>query len=344
MDVTQFHKTDERFMRMALREAAKGLGYTSPNPAVGALLVRNNKVIARAHHRQSGLPHAEIECLAKVPASLCGRSTMYVTLEPCCTVGRTGACTKKIITSGVKTVVIGTIDPNPRHRGRGVMELQRAGIEVRTGVLEAECASLNEAFNKWIVTRRPFVIAKCGMSLDGRLTRRPGESRWLTSAPSRRHANDLRAQADAVLVGAETVRIDDPRLTVRTARNGRQPWRVVLTRSGKLPANARVFRDRFREHTLVYRRKSLKAVLDDLGRRSITSVLIEGGGEVLGQALDDGLIDKVQIYLAPMLTGGPVLAFPGQGARVTADALHLARVTYCRIRNDLCVIGYPATE
>lgn len=338
--MTQFHSDADRFMRAALREAAKGLGRTSPNPTVGAVLVRDDKIIARAHHRQSGLPHAEVECLAKVTRASRERSTMYVTLEPCCTAGRTGPCTARIIEAGVKTVVVGAIDPNPLHRGRGIAELRNAGIEVRTGVLEAECAALNEAFNKWIVTGTPFVIAKCGMSLDGRLTRPPGEPKYLTSAKSRRHARALRAEVDAIIVGAETVRADDPRLTARDGQTGRQPLVIVLTRSGKLPKNARIFRQK----TIVYRRKSLRSVLSDLGRKNITNVLIEGGGDVLGQALDSRLIDKIQIYLAPIFTGGQVPAFGGRGVPNTAAALHLERVSYSQIGHDICITGYKPCE
>ena len=328
-------------MRIAFRDAAKGLGKTSPNPAVGAILVRNGKLIARAHHRQSGLPHAEVECLAKVPASLCARSTMYVTLEPCSTSGRTGACTKKIIAAGIKTVVVGAIDPNPKHRGKGITELRAAGVEVRVGVLEKECTALNEAFNKWIVTHQPFVVAKCGMSLDGRLTRPPGEPAWITNVAARRHAHALRANVDAILIGAETVRADDPRLTVRGVRRARQPWRVVLTRSGKLPRNARLFRDRHRQRTIIYRRQSLTSVLQDLGGKDVTSVLIEGGGDILGQALDARLIDKVHVYVGSIFTGGPVIAFGGQGAPTTDAAAHLQPVSIIQVGDNICVTGYP---
>ena len=339
--MTEFHKEDERFMRAAMREAAKGLGKTSPNPTVGAVITRNGKIIARAHHRKSGAPHAEIECLAQVPESLRARSTMYVTLEPCSTTGRTGACTKAIVESRIRTVVVGAIDPNPRHSGRGLTLLREAGVEVRDGVLAEECAALNEAFNKWIATRRPFVIAKCGMSLDGRLTRPAGESQWITNATARRHARKLRAIVDAILVGAETVRTDNPRLTVRGIRNATQPWRVVLTRSDNLPPSAHLFRDRFAARTLVYKRKSFAAILEDLGRRNVTSVMIEGGGELFGQALDARLIDKVQIYLGPILTGGIVIAFPGHGADASKNATSLDRVSFSRLGQTVHVTGYP---
>ena len=203
---------------------------------------------------------------------------------------------------------------------------------------------LNEAFNKWVITGRPFVIAKCGMSLDGRLTRPPGEPRWITDAVARRHANGLRALVDAILVGAETVRKDDPRLTVRSVEGAKQPWRVVITRSGNLPRRARLFSDRLAERTLVYARKSLAAVLDDLGRKNITSVMFEGGGQVLGQALDARLIDKVQIYLGPILTGGPVIAFSGRGAGTTQNAASLERVSYTRLGQNVLITGYPRAD
>ena len=334
-------QNDERFMRVALREARKAFGQTSPNPSVGAILVIRNRIVARGRHRRAGKPHAEAECLHAFGRIVPPEAILYVTLEPCSTAGRTPACTDIVIKSGVKQIVVGAMDPNPRHAGRGLELLQRAGIEVRTGVLEDQCASLNEAFNKWIVTGKPFVIAKCGMSLDGRLTRSAGESRWITTAAARRDGHALRAGVDAILVGAETVRKDDPRLTVRGQGRAKQPLRVVITRSGKFPRRARLFSDRLAERTLVYRKKTIRFVLNDLGKKQVTSLLIEGGGNVLGQALDERIIDKVQIYLGPILTGGPVVAFPGRGAGSPANGLRLERVQYRRIGRDLCVTGYP---
>jgi diaminohydroxyphosphoribosylaminopyrimidine deaminase / 5-amino-6-(5-phosphoribosylamino)uracil reductase len=334
-------EADALFIRAALREARKALGQTSPNPAVGAVLVIRNRIVARGHHRRAGGLHAEVECLRNFGKPIPEDATLYVTLEPCSTTGRTSACTTRIIKAGVKTVVIGAIDVNPRHSGRGIEILRRAGIEVRVGILADECASINEAFNKWIVTGKPFVIAKCGMSLDGRLTRPSTESRWITSGSARRHAHALRADVDAILVGAETVRRDNPRLTVRGRGHAKQPLRILLTRSGNLPRKARVFTDRFGEKTVVYRGKSLESVLRDLGRKNVTSVLIEGGGDVLGQALDEEVIDKMQIYLGPILTGGPVIAFPGPGKGATHEAARLERVRYEKIGQNLCITGYP---
>lgn len=328
-------------MRLAQAEARRGLGQTSPNPMVGAVLVRRGKVIAKGFHRHAGGAHAEVDCLGKIADPITADAILYVTLEPCSTRGRTAPCADYILQRGIRRVVIGAVDPNPKHRGRAVEFLKGAGIDVHVGVLGEECTRLNEAFNKWIVTGIPFVIAKCGMSLDGRLTRPPGESRWLTSAASRAHARKIRATVDAILIGAETLRRDDPRLTA-PPRAGAPPWRVILTRTGNLPKKARALRPDKR--VLIYNKGTLRSVLADLGKREIISVLIEGGGEILSQALDQRLVDKAQIYLAPLLTGGDVIAFAGKGANSTADALRFDRVGYERIANDVCVVGYRASE
>ena len=331
----------EKFMRAAVAEAKKGLGTTSPNPAVGAILVRGNRIIARGYHRRAGGNHAEVDCLRKLGERVPPGATLYITLEPCSTRGRTAPCADYIIERGVRRVVIGTIDPNPRHRGRAVDLLRAGGVDVSVGILEQECARLNEAFNKWIVTGEPFVIAKCGMSLDGHLTRPPGESKWLTSESSRVHAHRLRAIVDAIIVGAETIRRDNPRLTIRGGPRNVQPLRVILTKSGRLSRTAKVFCDSNRDRTLIRRNKTLRSVLRDLGRHKITSVLIEGGGDVLSQAFDQRLVDKVQIYIAPIFTGGKVLAFGGTGAPSTERSLRLESVLYQRIGQDICVTAYP---
>jgi diaminohydroxyphosphoribosylaminopyrimidine deaminase/5-amino-6-(5-phosphoribosylamino)uracil reductase len=328
-------------MRAALAEAEKGLGKTSPNPAVGAVLVNRNRIIARGYHQQAGGDHAEVDCLQKLAGPVPARAILYVTLEPCSTRGRTAPCANYLIERSVRSVVIGAIDPNPQHRGRAIELLRASGVDVTTGILERECARLNEAFNKWIVTGEPFVIAKCGMSLDGHLTRPPGESQWLTSESSRAHAHKLRAVVDAIIVGAETIRRDNPRLTVRNGARRIQPMRVILTKSGRLPRNAKVFGDLNRNRTLIYQNKTLRSVLRDLGRRKVTSVLIEGGGDILSQAFDQRLFDKVQIYIAPIFTGGNVLGFGGKGASSAERSVRLKSPLYQRIGEDICVSGYP---
>ena len=332
-------------MALALAEARRGLGLTSPNPAVGAVIVRGDKVVARGYHHQAGLPHAEIEALrALKKPDLARGATIYVTLEPCSTHGRTPPCVEAILQAGLRRVVIGAIDPNPAHAGRGVEILRAGGVAVTVGILGDECRELNAAFNHWIVTKTPLVIAKAGMSLDGRLTRPPGEGQWLTSEAARKDAQKLRAQVDAILVGAETLRADNPRLTVRGIPGARQPWRIILTRSGKLPKQAHVFTDEHRDRTLVYRGKSWRHVLRDLGKRQITSVLIEGGGQVMGEAFDRRLVHRVQVYVAPLLCGGPAVVTGGRGVGSTAESAVIRNPRYTKIGTNLRLTGeveYP---
>ena len=328
---------DVKFMRLALREAAKGIGRTSPNPAVGAVIVMGGRVIAKGWHRCAGGAHAEVEALRSLKNPRLARgATIYVTLEPCCTHGRTPPCTEAIAAAGIRRVVVGATDPNPRHAGRAFSILKKTGVAVTAGILAEECAALNAGFNKWITTGMPLVIAKAGLSLDGRLTRPCDEGPWLTGEASRADAMRLRAQVDAILVGAGTVRADNPRLTVRGLRgaSARQPWRVVLTRSGRLPDGAHLFSDEHRERTLVFRGKSLRAVLRDLGARGCTSVMIEGGGALLGSAFDARLVDRVQFYLAPLLCGGPD-GIAGRGAGSAGAAVKLRNVAFRKIGPDL---------
>jgi diaminohydroxyphosphoribosylaminopyrimidine deaminase/5-amino-6-(5-phosphoribosylamino)uracil reductase len=333
-------------MRLALREARRGTGRTAPNPIVGAVVVKRRKVLGSGWHRAAGQPHAEIEALRSVkkPALVKG-ATLYVTLEPCCTFGRTPPCTERIIASGIRRVVFGATDPNPVHLGRAMAILKKAGIAVTHGVLAGECEELNAAFNKWVTTGMPFVVAKAGMSMDGRLTRPPGEGQWLTSERSRSDAMRLRAEADAILIGAGTLRADNPRLTVRGVRGfeDKQPLRVIVTRRGHLPKDSHLFTDEHRSRTLVYRGEPLRFVLRDLARRGCTNVLIEGGGEVLGAAFDARLVDRIRFYLAPLLCGGPNV-IGGRGVATTAESLHLKKVSYRRCGGDLVVDGEVGRE
>lgn len=337
-----------RFMRAALAEAAKGCGATSPNPAVGAVLVRGGRILARGWHRRAGLPHAEVEALRALPdPELAKGATLYVTLEPCSTTGRTPPCTDAILRAGIRRVVVGATDPHPAHAGRGMELLRGQGVEVLTGVLEEECAHLNRAFFKWITTRRPWVVAKAALSLDGRLTRPPGEGQWLTGAAALRDAHRLRALSDAVLVGAGTLRADNPSLLVRRVplpEGKPQPWRVVLTRGGgELPAGAQIFTDAQSSRTLVFTSKSLEGVLKELGEKhGVTQLLVEGGGEVLGAFFDGGYVDEVCFYLAPILCGGPKVGVGGLGAGSTLEAPPLTRVEYRRLGRDLRLSGLVA--
>ena len=329
---------DETFMRLALREARRGVGRTSPNPAVGAVIVKSGRVIAKGWHRRAGQPHAEVEALRalKNPAAAKG-ATIYITLEPCCTHGRTPPCTDALIAAGFSRVVFGATDPNPAHAGRAVPILKKAGIRVTHGILATECATLNVAFNKWVTTGLPYVIAKAGLSLDGRLSRPPGEGQWLTSERSRADAMRLRACVDAILIGAGTLRADNPRLTLRGVA-GRQPLRVVLTRGGRLPKDSHLFTDTHSARTVVYRGKSLRTVLRALARRGCTSVLVEGGGELLGSAFDARLVDRVQFYIAPLLCGGQHV-IGSRGVASNEESLQLKNVTYRRSGPDIVLAG-----
>ena len=326
---------------MALDAAVRGVGHTSPNPAVGAVIVRDGQVLATGFHRFAGGPHAEIEALHALPSAEDARgATLYVTLEPCSTHGRTPPCVEAIVRAGIARVVMGTIDPNPQHAGRGAALLREAGVEVANGPLAEECAALNRPFNHWIVTRQPWVIAKAGMSLDGRLTRPPGEGQWLTSEAARAHAMQLRAHVDAILIGGGTLRSDNPRLTIRGVAGfeQKQPWRIIMSRSGALPENAYVFTDAHRDRTLVFKDRALPEVLAELGEREITSVLIEGGGVVLGEAFDARHVHEVHFYVAPLICGGRDV-IGGRGAGATAESIALTGARYERIGEDLHVTG-----
>jgi diaminohydroxyphosphoribosylaminopyrimidine deaminase / 5-amino-6-(5-phosphoribosylamino)uracil reductase len=342
-------------MQRALALARHGLGKTSPNPVVGAVLVHKGRVIGAGWHKRAGGPHAEIFALRGVDAQ---GATLYVTMEPCCTWGKTPPCTDAIIAAGVKRVIVAALDPNPKHAGRGLKLLRRAGIQVQLGLLVNEAAAMNEVFNKWVVTGMPFVIVKAAMSLDGKIATRTGDSKWITSKTTRREAHKLRAGVDAVMVGANTVIRDDPQLTVRHGVRGRQPWRVVVDARGRTPPNAKLFTITQHKRTIVLTTKlapvrwrrhlallgidviivkktegrvDLRAALRALGEMDITSVLVEGGGELLGSLFDARLVDKVALFYAPIVIGGgdAVMAVRGEGAATVRKAV---RLTECRWR------------
>ncbi|MCX6958962.1 MAG: bifunctional diaminohydroxyphosphoribosylaminopyrimidine deaminase/5-amino-6-(5-phosphoribosylamino)uracil reductase RibD [Verrucomicrobia bacterium] len=352
-------KSDERFMRLAIKEASRGLGLTAPNPAVGAVIVKNGRLLAKGYHRASGLPHAEIDAIRKLipnfifhPSAfslqhrpLAG-STLYVTLEPCSSHGKTPPCTGAIIAAGISRVVYGTRDPDKRHLGRATKILRKAGIEVTEGVLAEECAALNAYWNHRKRTGLPWVIAKAGMSLDGRIDS-PPHRRWITSTASRKEAMHLRASVEAILVGGGTVRSDDPSLTIRgikLAKNHPQPWRVVWSRSGEFPKKSKLLADAHRDRTLVFTGITLRKVLRELGKRGISSVLIEGGGHTLGEAFDRNLVDEARFFIAPVIQGGTVPAVGGRGRRSRAPAIQLTDVIHKKIGSDVMVSGKVLKE
>jgi len=394
-------------MRLALRLARRGYGATSPNPMVGAVLVKGGKIIGRGWHRRVGLPHAEIEALRD--AEKRGHSprgaTLYVTLEPCCTHGRTPPCTDAIIAAGIKRVVIGTTDPNPKHAGKGFKILRRAGIEVvgssrcddRTAqravptTLTNECAKLNEAFNHWIVHRTPFVTVKAAMTLDGKIATASGESKWITGEKARAHGMKLRAGSDAILVGINTILADDPSLTWRKSGNIQHSTsnaqhltlrRVVLDSMARTPLAAKVVSDEFAALTTIVVSKhapkrrvaalakrvnvvvapaansklnikntklDLLWLLKKLGSENVTSLLVEGGGEVNASFLLGGLAQRVVFFYAPKILGGRASrkAVAGDGARSLREVIQLRDIEWRKLGEDLLLtarVGTPVSD
>lgn len=388
--------SDAQFLRLALRLARRGCGTTSPNPMVGAVLVKNGTVIGRGWHRRAGLPHAEIEALhdAQKRGHHPRGATLYVTLEPCCTHGRTPPCTDAIIAAGIKRVVVGTEDPNPDHAGKGFKILKRAGVQViRWGevpdepgigsrgrsphqTIAAACGRLNEAFNHWIVHRTPFVTVKAAMTLDGKIATTGGESKWITGERARACGMRLRQGSDAILVGINTVLADDPSLTVRM-RVQEGSWqmakpirRIVLDSMARTPLSARVVNDphaalttlvvcksapRARVAALARRvtvlvapsarsttrnpesRIDLGWLLKRLGAENITSLLVEGGGEVNASFLLSGLAQRVAFFYAPKILGGrdSRKAVAGVGVKNLNEVIQLSDVKWRRLGHDL---------
>lgn len=339
-------------MREALEQARLGLGLTSPNPPVGAVVVAGDECLGRGHHRRAGGPHAEVAALADVRRRLgadtaarrLAGATIYVTLEPCSTHGRTPPCTGAIIEAGLGRVVYASADPTPANAGRAAAVLGAAGIQVDCGVLATAGDELLAPWFKWVREGLPWVIAKAGMSLDGRLSRPPGESQWITSEAARADAMRLRVRADAILVGAETVRRDNPALTLRgdaVPPDKVQPWRAVWTRSRELPPGARLFTDEHRGRTRVISENSWHRVLGVLAQMGVTTVLVEGGGQVLGEAFAARAVDEVCFYLAPRVCGGGVTAVGGPDFAEGAASCRIEQVQWTAIGDNMRVSGRP---
>jgi len=332
---------DAYWMKLALAEARKGVGRTAPNPPVGAVVVKNGELIGRGWHRAAGQPHAEREALAdalrSTGAEAVRGSTVYVTLEPCSTQGRTPPCTAGLIEAGVARVVYAATDRNPAHVGRADAILEAAGIGVRSGILADAAGTLLRPFFKVQETGLPWVIWKTAMSLDGRLTRPPGEGSWLSSPASRADVQVLRSEVDAILTSGETVRRDRPLLTLRDPDllMGRsQPWRVIASdRPNSLPSDLQLFTDGWRDRTLIRPRGDLPALLRGLAaEQGVLSVLVEAGGVFSAALFTAGCVDEIVIYLAPLLCGGDIPALAGLGL---PDTLTPVDVKFDRIGDDV---------
>jgi diaminohydroxyphosphoribosylaminopyrimidine deaminase/5-amino-6-(5-phosphoribosylamino)uracil reductase len=367
----KFNSEDQRYMSEAIALAGNGRGFTSPNPCVGAVLVKARKVIGSGWHRRAGGPHAEIAAFrdaARQGNDLRG-ATLYVTLEPCSTTGKTPPCTEAILAAKLNRVVVAAKDPNPNHAGRGLSLLRRAGVKVESGLLAEESARLNEAFNHWIVHHTPFVTVKSAMTLDGKIATASGDSKWITGDAARCHAmNQLRRPADAILVGINTILADNPSLTYRGPGHARKHWlRIVLDTNARTPLTSNVVRGADAKNTLIVvgeaasvnavaalsekvtvwqmairaNRIDLKQLVRKLGAEGVTSLLVEGGGEVNGQFLQQKLAHRIAFYFAPKILGGrsSIPGVAGDDPRRMLNALDVRDLSCERAGDDWFFTG-----
>ena len=357
---------DLRFMRRALEVARRGEGRVHPNPLVGAVLVKNGRVLSEGAHERFGGPHAEVNAFRRIKKIPSG-TTLYLTLEPCDHFGKTPPCTEAILKSGVHKVVVAMKDPDPRVAGRGYKKLKKYGVFVKMGVLEKEARFMNRHYSHWIKNGTPYVTVKVGQSLDGKIATRTGQSRWITGDAARRRAHELRRQSDAVLVGVNTVLKDNPLLTVRLPGRPFQPLKVVLDALLKTPPRANLLSKKSPGSTLIFTaaraasrakrygdrakvvvvsetktgRLDWRAILRELGRRGVTSLLVEGGGEVIGSLFSEGRVQEVYFFTAPRVIGGlgAVGSVGGQGVSDLRGAASFKHWEAERVGNDLLFHG-----
>ncbi len=365
------HPQNIRFLKRAIELAKSVKGSTSPNPAVGAVLVKNNHIISEGATQKPGSDHAEVVAIKNAKGQSYG-STLYVTLEPCCTYGRTPPCTNLIIEKGIQQVIIGVLDPNPKVNGRGIEVLINSGIKVEYGFFEDEINTINEDFNKYITKNIPYGIAKYAMTLDGKIATGKGDSKWISSEQSRNIVHHLRNQVDAVLVGVNTVICDNPELNVRLENKHKDPIRVIIDSQGRTPFHSKVFQDKNKtifvlkktalneNHRIRFINEcqnngkqiiyddsdgdkiSLKKVFQELVKLDIISVLIEGGGDILSSSLQEHLVDKIICFIAPKIVLGKQGIFPfgGTGYEKIEDAIPVNKLTFKQVENDIMVTGY----
>ena len=355
-------KADEKYMRLTLELAERARGKTSPNPLVGAVIVKNNRIIGHGYHKKAGSSHAEIVALESAGGHARG-AALYVNLEPCCHFGRTRPCTREIIKAGIKEVIYAVKDPNPLVNGKGARELIKGGVAVRSGILRTEAIRLNEVYCKFITTGRPFVVLKMAQSLDGKIATMTGDSQWITGNNSRKFVHVLRAMYDAVAVGAGTVRVDNPRLTVRLA-GGKNPYRIVLSENPDFPRNSALFREnddcktivatspvsagRLKARNLVIWKirktkngLSLTDFLDKAAKFGITSILVEGGAELATSFVRQRLVDKFHFITAPVVIGRGMDVLNNLSVRKLSDSLHFKEMNTERSGDDIIFTGYP---
>ncbi|MEW5803088.1 MAG: bifunctional diaminohydroxyphosphoribosylaminopyrimidine deaminase/5-amino-6-(5-phosphoribosylamino)uracil reductase RibD [bacterium] len=361
---------DREYMNQVFKLADQGKGRTSPNPMVGAIIVKDNEIVGQGYHERYGAPHAEIRALEQAREKAKG-ATLYINLEPCCHQGQTPPCTAEIIRAGIQRVVVATKDPNPLVNGQGIRELKMQGIEVKTGVLENAARKFNEYFFKYIRMKTPFVILKMGMSLDGKMATKTGDSRWITSSLLRGFVHQLRNEIDATLVGIGTVIRDNPRLTTRLKDGqGRDPKRIIVDSLLRIPLKARIFTQQSEAENIIVTTTNapvqrvkelektgariifgktmgknmvdLKDMVVKLGQLQITSIMIEGGAGINGSAIQAGIVDKVIMFIAPKIIGGvrAPSTIGGDGVARVDDAIKLNDIKTKRFGNDLMIEGY----
>lgn len=358
--------TDKKYMKRALTLARKGVGKTSPNPAVGCVIVKNGAVVGEGWHKKAGEPHAEINALAMAGAKARG-ADVYVTLEPCSHTGKTPPCSKALIRAGVKRVVAGMLDPNPLVSGGGLVALKLAGIETSCGVLEDDCRAINLPFIKHITTGIPYVTYKCAMTLDGNIATVTGESRWISCEQSQKYVHRMRARMDAVMVGVDTIIADNPQLTVRHVR-GKNPLRVIVDTRLRTPESVKVLNGELSSNTVIatteinprvhlrYLRQGatvlvcneydgrvfMEDLLQKMGTMGVQSILLEGGSHLAGSMLQSGMIDELVIFIAPKVIGSNGFApFTLQGITQMAQAIKLEFTNVCRSGADIVVTARP---
>ncbi|WP_042273676.1 bifunctional diaminohydroxyphosphoribosylaminopyrimidine deaminase/5-amino-6-(5-phosphoribosylamino)uracil reductase RibD [[Clostridium] dakarense] len=355
------------YMNLALELAKKGKGRVNPNPMVGAVIVKENKIIAQGYHEEYGNNHAEINAINNAKENLDG-STMYVTLEPCSHYGKTPPCVEKIIENKIAKVVIASLDPNPLVSGKGVKKLVDAGVEVVTGILDYENKKLNEVFMKYIVKKVPFVIMKSAMSLDGKISTRTGESKWISCDESRMSVHKLRNEVMGILVGVNTIIQDDPELTCRL-KDGKSPIKIIVDSNLRIPENSKVIKDAHNHRTIIIttssakesmvkeleskgveiimaklkdNRADLSDMMEKLGQLNIDSILLEGGATFNFSAIEEGIVDKIQVYIAPKLIGGKLSKTPigGNGIDKLKDAYKIRDMNVQMVGEDILIEGY----
>ena len=358
---------DERYMKMAVELAKNAIGRTSPNPMVGAVIVKAGRVVGCGWHRKAGTPHAEVHAL-NAAGELAEGATLYVSLEPCSHYGRTPPCCDAVIKSGIKRVVVAMTDTNPKVSGRGIKKMRDAGIEVKVGVLEDEAAQLNEVFFKWIEKRLPFITIKSAMTLDGKIATASGQSKWITNEKSREYGHHLRDINDGILVGINTILADNPSLTTRLVEDGRNPIRIVVDSSGKIPLDAAVLNDGSAPTIIAVTSKAPQAKIDaltaknaqvlcissdkdghvclpdlfkELAQKDICSILAEGGAELIGSIIKEHLADKAYFFIAPKLVGGKAAksAVEGTGISNLNDAAVLNNIAVENLDGDILIKG-----